>query len=269
MSKRPELPPEPRPKADDFDNRPFAALEADGSMGQAEASALLKRRKEWHKECDRILAEHNERWIAAKARREAVQATANFARSHLAETLDAYARAFDWGAFNRGSWVVAPDVSGSMSSPMGRSLNLRFAEVAGMFAGFFSAGLERVTVLPFDTGVRPYTLGREASVLDHVRAIGALCGGGTYLEAPLEEMLRRNIDADNALFITDSEEWGKGWLGLWKSYRRTHPRARAFLLRLDPYRTQPFPPDEAESLGIHQIFGWSDAVVDYMRLALE
>ena len=195
--------------------------------------------------------------------------SAQAARAHLAETLDAYARAFDWGVFNHGSWVVAPDVSGSMSSPMGRSSSLRYAEVAGMFAGFFSAGLERVTVLPFDTGVRPYALDRKASVLDHVRAIGALCGGGTYLEAPLEEMLRRNIDADNALFITDSEEWGKGWLGLWKSYRRTHPRARAFLLRLDPYRTQPFPPDEAESLGIHQIFGWSDTVVDYMRLALE
>ena len=82
-------------------------------------------------------------------------------------------------------------------------------------------------------------------------------------------MLRRNIDADNALFITDSEEWGEGWLGYWKQYRHRNPHARAFLLRLDPYRTQPFPPDEAEALGIHQIFGWSDAVVDYMRLALE
>ena len=190
-------------------------------------------------------------------------------RAHLAATLDAYARAFDWGAFNRGSWVVAPDVSGSMSSPMGGSERLRYAEVAGMFAGFFAAGLDRATVLPFDTDVKPYGLGREASVLDHVRAVGRLCCGGTFLEAPLREMLRRNIHADNALFITDSEEWGRGWLGLWKSYRRTHPAARAFLLRLDPYRTQPFPPDEAEALGIHQIFGWSDAVVDYMRLALE
>ena len=268
LPRKPELPPEPRPTPKDFENRPFQSL-ADGGMEQAEASALLKRRKEWHKECDRLLDEWRKACILAKGRLAAAQNSADVARAHLAETLDAYARAFDWGVFNHGSWVVAPDVSGSMSSPMGRSSSLRYAEVAGMFAGFFSAGLERVTVLPFDTGVRPYALDRKASVLDHVRAIGALCGGGTYLEAPLEEMLRRNIDADNALFITDSEEWGKGWLGLWKSYRRTHPRARAFLLRLDPYRTQPFPPDEAESLGIHQIFGWSDAVVDYMRLALE
>ena len=190
-------------------------------------------------------------------------------RDHLAATLDAYARAFDWGAFNRGSWVVAPDVSGSMVSPIAGSAHLRFTEVSGMFTGFFSAGLEKVTVIPFDTSVRSYPLGREASVLDHVRAIGKMTGGGTYLETPILEMLRKGIDVDNALFITDSEEWGKGWLGLWKQYRRRNPAAKAFLLRLDAYRTQPFPPDEAESLGIHQIFGWSDAVVDYMRLALE
>ena len=194
---------------------------------------------------------------------------ARTARAHLASVLDDYARAFDWGAFNRGSWVVAPDVSGSMSCRIGGSSGLRYAEVSGMFTGFFSAGLEKVAVLPFDTEVRPYAPGREASVLDHVRTLGGMTGGGTWLEAPVREMLRRDLRADNALFITDTEEWGRGWLGLWTEYRRRNPRARAFLLRLDPYRTQPFPPDEAESLGIHQIFGWSDTVVDYIRLVLE
>lgn len=197
------------------------------------------------------------------------EATLTFVREHLAATLDDYARAYDWGAFNRGSWVVAPDVSGSMSSRIGNSGTLRFADVAGMFAGFFATGLDRVTVLPFDTVVQPYATGRKAGVFAHVRALAGMVGGGTYLEAPLDAMLRRDIAADNALFITDSEEWGRGWLGLWKTYRRKHPRARAFLLRLDPYRTQPFPPGEAEALGIRQIFGWSDAVVDYIRLELE
>ena len=196
-------------------------------------------------------------------------ATPEFVRGHLAATLDEYARAWDWGAFNGGSWVVAPDVSGSMWSRIGNSRELEFIEVAGMFAGFFAAGLERVAVLPFNTKVQPWALGRDAGVFAHIRALKAMGGGGTYLEAPLEEMLRRGIAADNALFVTDTEEWGKGWLGLWKEYRRKHPDARAFLLRLDPYATQPFPPDEAESLGIRQIFGWSDAVVDYMRLELE
>lgn len=206
---------------------------------------------------------------AAPAEDAFAEASPQFVRGHLAATLDDYARAYDWGAFNAGSWVVAPDVSGSMSSRIGNSGTLRFADVAGMFAGFFATGLERVTVLPFDTEVRPFAVGRKAGVFAHVRALAGMVGGGTYLEAPLEEMLRRGIAADNALFITDSEEWGKGWLGLWKEYRRKHPRARAFLLRLDPYRTQPFPPDEAEALGIRQIFGWSDAVVDYIRLELE
>lgn len=188
---------------------------------------------------------------------------------HLAATLDSCARAFDWGAFNRGSWVVAPDVSISMSSPIGQSSNLCFADVAGMFSGFFSSNLDRVTVIPFNTEALDYSLGREAPVLDHIRAIGMMTGGGTFMEAPLEKMLREDIRVDNALFITDSMEWGEGWLGHWKQYRRRNPRARAFLLRLDSYATQPFPPAEADSLGIHQIFGWSDAVVDYMRLVLE
>lgn len=196
-------------------------------------------------------------------------ATPESVRAHLASVLDGYARAFDWSAFNHGSWVVAPDVSGSMGSRIGGSANLRFLDVAGMFAGFFAAGLDRVTILPFDTEVRPYAPGPEASVFRHIRALDAMLGGGTFLEAPVEEMLRRDIAADNALFITDSEEWGAGWLGLWQAYRRKHPRARAFLLRLDPYRTQPFPPALAESFGIRQIFGWSDAVVDYIRLELE
>ena len=226
--------------------------------------------KDRYEEQLRVFKEQTEAW---KTRVEEIRKTwKEFsdrikAKAHLAATLDAYARAFDWGVFNRGSWVVSPDVSGSMSKPLGS--NLRYVDVAGMFAGFFSVGLERVTILPFDTEVHPYALGREASVLKHVRAIGKLCGGGTYLESPIKEMIRRDIRVDNALFITDTEEWGEGWLGYWKQYRRRNPHARAFLLRLDSYRTQCFPPDEAEALGIHQIFGWSDAVVDYMRLALE
>ncbi len=138
-----------------------------------------------------------------------------------------------------------------------------------MFTGFFSVGLRQVAVLPFHTDVNPYSLRREAPVLNHIRAIGDMTGGGTFMEAPLEKMLREDIRVDNALFITDSMEWGEGWLGHWKQYRRRNPLARAFLLRLDSYATQPFSPAEAESLGIHQIFGWSDAVVDYMRLTME
>ena len=254
----PPPPAEPKKPAGPFEPRPFA--------DQLEADAAVSEERRQYEAALRAYGEKKRLWKQMADTREAMTAQA---KAHLASTLDAYARAFDWGVFNRGSWVIAPDVSGSMSCRIGGSANLRYAEVAGMFAGFFSVGLEHVTVLPFDTEVQHYALGREASVMDHVRAIGDMTGGGTYLEKPLEEMLRRDIRVDNALFITDSEEWGKGWLGLWRQYRHRNPHARAFLLRLDSYRTQPFPPDTAESLDIHQIFGWSDAVVDYMRLVLE
>ena len=234
--------------------------------------ALIRQCREAHpgaglSEIRRYIDDHRMRQREETLRQRKEQAGA--LGGHLAATLDSYARAFDWGAFNRGSWVVAPDVSLSMGSPIGQSSNLCFSEVAGMFTGFFSSNLDKVTVIPFNTESLDYSLGREAPVLDHISAIGMMTGGGTYMEAPLEKMLREDIRVDNALFITDSMEWGEGWLGHWKQYRRRNPRARAFLLRLDSYATQPFPPAEAESLGIHQIFGWSDAVVDYMRLVLE
>ena len=234
--------------------------------------ALIRQCREAHpgaglSEIRRYIDDHRMRQREEMLRQREEQAGA--LGGHLAATLDSYARAFDWGAFNRGSWVVAPDVSLSMGSPIGQSSNLCFSEVAGMFTGFFSSNLDKVTVIPFNTEALDYSLGREAPVLDHISAIGMMTGGGTYMEAPLEKMLREDIRVDNALFITDSMEWGEGWLGHWKQYRRRNPRARAFLLRLDSYATQPFPPAEAESLGIHQIFGWSDAVVDYMRLVLE
>ena len=260
----PSLPPRPiPPKAP---NQPFAIRPFADKMENAETIAA----KGQYEDNLRVFKEQTKAWEAhVEEILKTWKESSDMARAHLAETLDAYARAFDWGVFNRGSWAVSPDVSGSMTSSMGGSGNLRYADVAGMFVGFFSVGLEHATILPFDTEVRSYPLGRETSVLEHIRAIGSLCGGGTYLEAPLKEMLRRDIRVDNALFITDTMEWGKGWLGYWKQYRHRNPHARAFLLRLDSYRTQCFPPDEAEALGIHQIFGWSDAVVDYMRVALE
>ena len=250
----------------------WAALLPPPTLPNVDLFALIRQYRKAHpeadpRECRRYVDGERMRQREETLRQRKEQAGA--LGGHLAATLDSYARAFDWGAFNRGSWVVAPDVSLSMRSPIGQSSNLCFADVAGMFTGFFSVGLRQVTVLPFHTEVNPYSLGREASVLDHICAIGGMTGGGTFMEAPLEKMLREDIRVDNALFITDSMEWGEGWLGHWKQYRRRNPRAKAFLLRLDSNATQPFPPAEADSLGIHQIFGWSDAVVDYMRLVLE
>jgi 60 kDa SS-A/Ro ribonucleoprotein len=163
----------------------------------------------------------------------------------LENLLDDYALAYDWGSFNQHSWVIAPDISGSMcwSSASG---NLTFAEISGMFTGFFSRGLDNVKVVPWDTEVHPYEIGRTAPVMDHIRQIGKMSCGGTYMEAPVEYMIANNIKTDYALFITDSMEYGKGWLAAWKRYKALNPSAQAFLL---PTRTATAPAPISESSG--------------------
>ena len=186
----------------------------------------------------------------------------------LENLLDDYALAYDWQEFNSHRWVIAPDVSGSMTSQIGNG-NLTFSDVSGMFTGFFSRGLDDVTILPWHTEVMNYRLPAHTPVLKHIETIHNMSNGGTYMEAPVEYMIKHRIMTDYAVFITDSMEYGKGWLAAWKQYKQLNPRARAFLLRLDNYNTQPMPDDQAEKYGIHQIFGWNDSVIDYMKFVIE
>ena len=69
--------------------------------------------------------------------------------------------------------------------------------------------------------------------------------------------------------MTDTMEYGRGWLTAWKKYHRRHPQAVAFVLRGDSYMTSPIPETEAENLNVYQVFGWNDSVVDYMKFVLE
>ena len=186
----------------------------------------------------------------------------------LKELLDDYALSYDWQQFNSYKWVIAPDISGSMSSCLGNG-NLTFADVSGMFTGFFSRGLDNVTILPWDVKVHDYKISACAPVMQHIEAIRKMAYGATYMEAPVEHMIKHRIMTDYAVFITDSMEYGKGWLAAWKQYRQINPSAQAFLLRLDSYRTQPMPDEQAEKHGIHQIFGWNDSVIDYMKFVIE
>ena len=185
----------------------------------------------------------------------------------LTRLLDEYAAEYDWSDFDRFSWVIAPDVSGSMSSPIANS-SLTFAELSAMFAGFFMKGLRNVRVLPWDTEVRDYRVTAAALVSTHMRTLREMVGGGTHMEAPVEHMIRHRIGVDFAVFLTDTEEYGRGWLAAWKRYRRLFPEAQAFLLRADAYMSSPISEEDAEKYGVWQIFGWNDSVIEYMRNVL-
>ena len=186
-----------------------------------------------------------------------------FLIDHLADVMNEYAQSYDWSAFAGKRWVIAPDVSGSMSSV------LTYATVSAMFVGFFVKGLENVTVLPWDEEVKPYRVPRADSVMTHIKAITDMVYGGTYMETAVNYMLKKGIDTDYAVFLTDTEEYGSGWLKAWKNYHKRHPKAVAFVLRGDSYMTSPIPEAEAKRLNVYQIFGWNDSVIDYMKFVLE
>lgn len=189
--------------------------------------------------------------------------------AYLAEVMDDYAKTYDWSAFADAKWVVAPDVSGSMCSPIGESSVLSYAAVSAMFVGFFLKGLKDVTVLPWDTQVESYKVAASAPVMTHINAITGMVGGGTYMETGVKHMIRNRIETDYAVFLTDTEEYGSGWLAAWKDYHRRYPKAVAFVLRGDSYMTSPIDEKTAEELNVYQIFGWNDSVIDYMKFVME
>ena len=198
-----------------------------------------------------------------------VSAEGKWVLDHLAAVMNDYAQSYDWSAFAGRRWVVAPDVSGSMSSPIGGSSMLTYAAVSGMFVGFFVKGIENVAVIPWDTRVRRYTVPRADSVMTHINSIARMVGGGTYMETAVKYMLRKSVETDYAVFLTDTEEYGSVWLAAWREYHRRHPHAVAFVLRGDSYMTSPIPEAEAEKLNVYQVFGWNDSVIDYMKFVLE
>ncbi|MCQ2395497.1 MAG: hypothetical protein MJ249_14545 [Kiritimatiellae bacterium] len=188
--------------------------------------------------------------------------------AYLAEVMDEYARTYDWADFAEARWVVAPDISGSMLSSIGGSSVLTYAAVSAMFAGFFMKGLKDVAVLPWDTEVQEYSVPAAEPIMKHIEAITSMVAGGTHMEASVKYMLLNRIEADYAVFLTDTMEYGKGWLASWKEYHRKYPKAVAFVLRGDSYMTAPIPEDQAAELNVYQIFGWNDSVMDYMKFVL-
>ena len=163
-------------------------------------------------------------------------------RDILLGILDEYTDNYDWRDFNRYSWVIAPDVSGSMHSFIGDSSLLTFAHLAAMFTAFFRRGLDQVVTLPWNEKVQSFNVPKSDSVQTQMNAMFNMVGGGTCMEAAVEHMIEKKIMADYAVFITDTEEYGRGWLASWIKYKRLNPRAKAFLLRGDTYLSSPISP---------------------------
>ena len=191
-------------------------------------------------------------------------------RDYLAGVLDDYVTGYNWGVFNKFSWCICPDVSGSMRCEC--SGTLRYRDVAGMFAAMFRKGLSNGQVIPWSDEVFQMPGNKHDSIVSQMMGLGKL-DGGTDMTCALRHAISHNIRSDFFVFITDSEEygirrWGSDgvWVDAWRDYRRRmNPNSQAFILRLDPYVTNPFPEDQAEKLGIYPVYGWNDNVIKFIE----
>ena len=162
-----------------------------------------------------------------------------------------------------------PDVSGSMMGCL-RSGNrydpnaMTYAYVAGMLSGIMKVGIGKdAVVIPWDTQIhRPITSGTVMNIAEQIRNCG---GGGTYMNLGPEYLLQNKLKVDTLICITDTMEWGPGFFQAWMAYKQFYRRARAILIRIDPYTTQPFPPEVAAKMDIIQIYGWSDNVLKIIK----
>jgi len=192
--------------------------------------------------------------------------------------------------FPKGTRIaVGVDVSGSMKGPISdqgalirrRSVSHRqeegnrFIDIASIFAAAMLKKSQDTVLLPFDDDLHIARYASSDSMMSIARKIARLGGGGTSLGLPIEHLTDRKIRADAFIGITDNEDWayGRGYsargsfLDAWRQYRQlVNPDAKAFLITIAPYRDAVAPKDETN---VHFIYGWSEAVAEYIPRILE
>lgn len=196
--------------------------------------------------------------------------TGMMVRDYLAKVLNDYVTTYDWSKWDR-KIVIAPDVSSSMTCQVEGS-KMTPATIAGMFSGLLYKGVPNSVLLPWDEIVQlKLVKPRLDSVLSHIDSIKNAEGGGTYMYKPVEYMLLNNIECDVFIGITDSEEWNSsgwrrsGWLATWIQYKKIYPNAKAVLIRVANYNTNPFSEEDAKKYDIYQVYGWTDSVLSYIE----
>lgn len=169
-----------------------------------------------------------------------------------------------------GGVIVAPDVSGSMLSPItgfrpGATSRVRCIDVAALVAAAFLRTQPNTTVLPFDYDVHRRVVRRRESVLANAEALASIGGGGTNVSAPLVHANERGLTAPLVVLVSDNESWvdarctrGTALMDAWATYRHRVPHARLVCLDLVPNRTaQAYARDDILLVG-----GFSDRVFD-------
>jgi 60 kDa SS-A/Ro ribonucleoprotein len=169
-----------------------------------------------------------------------------------------------------GSVVVAPDVSGSMASPVtgyrkGASSKVRCIDVAALVTAALLRGNREARVLPFENQVVDVTLDPYARVAANAQALVAIGGGGTNVSAPLARLNAERAKVDLVVIVSDNQSWVDATRGgatqtmrEWDQLTRRNRGAKLVCIDLQPYgTTQASGRPEVMNVG-----GFSDAVFD-------
>jgi len=201
------------------------------------------------------------------------------------------ARALDLSLSNLpefdGQIVVAPDISGSMSSPVTGNRGTATTKVqcrhmaALVSCVFLKKNPDNTVIMPFADRLF-LEVGKLFDPLDtvatNVERINRLPGGGTDVSLPLVEINRRGMQPDLVVYLSDMQSWietasgrdrysGWGWGGgttvakkEWEALKRRNKRAKAVWINLQPSGTVQVP-NRPDALNIG---GFSDSVFQAM-----
>jgi len=169
-----------------------------------------------------------------------------------------------------GRVVVAPDVSGSMASPLtgyrkGASSKVRCIDVAALIAAAVLRRNREAVLLPFELGVVPLKLDPFARVAANAAKLASIGGGGTNVSAPLALLNARGAAVDLMVIVSDNQSWGEftrhgppGTMREWEKLKTRCPAAKLVCIDLQPYGTTQAP----ERGDILNVGGFSDAVFE-------
>ena len=173
--------------------------------------------------------------------------------------------------FGVGRVAVAPDVSGSMASPVtgrrkGATTAVRCIDVAGLMAAAMLRANRDARVLPFENGVVDIALNPRDSVMSNAKKLAAIGGGGTNCSAPLVRLNAEKAIVDLFVFVSDNQSWmdarGQGQatavMTEWAKLKARCPDAKLVCIDVQPHGTTQAP----ERDDILNVGGFSDAVFE-------
>lgn len=169
-----------------------------------------------------------------------------------------------------GRIVIAPDVSGSMVSPVtgvrkGATSAVRCIDVAALVAAAFLRTNRAARVLPFEHEVVDVALNPRDAVMTNARKLASIGGGGTDCSAPLARLNAEKAVVDLVVFVSDNQSWldaaGRNQTGMmaqWTALKVRNPHAKLVCIDIQPYGTT----QAAERGDILNVGGFSDAVFE-------